>query len=288
MNIIEQTRPLRAQIRQWRRNQKSIALVPTMGHLHDGHLALVEHAKTQADHVIVSIFVNPLQFDNADDLKRYPSSIASDLQQLSSLGVGAIFKPTVDLLYPLGLELAPKIHSPLLGDEFCGAHRLGHFDGVATVVSKLFNLIEPDIAVFGRKDYQQLLIIQRLSSELNFNIQIQALDTVRTEDGLALSSRNAHLSTEECRLACMLYATLKGIAQQAEQQRLTDNLPTLLDQSITRLNQASLKVEYLDLRDATDLQAIRSETTQAIVLAAVQLGKVRLIDNILFELPAQS
>lgn len=288
MNIIEQTRPLRAQIRQWRRNQKSIALVPTMGHLHDGHLALVEHAKTQADHVIVSIFVNPLQFDNADDLKRYPSSIASDLQQLSSLGVGAIFKPTVDLLYPLGLELAPKIHIPLLGDEFCGAHRPGHFDGVATVVSKLFNLIEPDIAVFGRKDYQQLLIIQRLSSELNFNIQIQALDTVRTEDGLALSSRNAHLSTEERRLACMLYATLKGIAQQTEQQRLTDNLPTLLDQSITRLNQASLKVEYLDLRDATDLQAIRSETTQAIVLAAVQLGKVRLIDNILFELPAQS
>ena len=288
MNIIEQTRPLRAQIRQWRRNQKSIALVPTMGHLHDGHLALVEHAKTQADHVIVSIFVNPLQFDNADDLKRYPSSIASDLQQLSSLGVGAIFKPTVDLLYPLGLELAPKIHIPLLGDEFCGAHRPGHFDGVATVVSKLFNLIEPDIAVFGRKDYQQLLIIQRLSSELNFNIQIQALDTVRTEDGLALSSRNAHLSTEERRLACMLYATLKGIAQQAQQQRLTDNLPTLLDQSITRLNQASLKVEYLDLRDATDLQAIRSETTQAIVLAAVQLGKVRLIDNILFELPAQS
>jgi len=288
MNIIEQTRPLRAQIRQWRRNQKSIALVPTMGHLHDGHLALVEHAKTQTDHVIVSIFVNPLQFDNADDLKRYPSSIASDLQQLSSLGVGAIFKPTVDLLYPLGLELAPKIHIPLLGDEFCGAHRPGHFDGVATVVSKLFNLIEPDIAVFGRKDYQQLLIIQRLSSELNFNIQIQALDTVRTEDGLALSSRNAHLSTEERRLACMLYATLKGIAQQAEQQRLTDNLPTLLDQSITRLNQASLKVEYLDLRDATDLQAIRSETTQAIVLAAVQLGKVRLIDNILFELPAQS
>ena len=288
MNIIEQTRPLRAQIRQWRRNQKSIALVPTMGHLHDGHLALVEHAKTQADHVIVSIFVNPLQFDNADDLKRYPSSIASDLQQLSSLGVGAIFKPTVDLLYPLGLELAPKIHIPLLGDEFCGAHRPGHFDGVATVVSKLFNLIEPDIAVFGRKDYQQLLIIQRLSSELNFNIQIQALDTVRTEDGLALSSRNAHLSTEERRLACMLYATLKGIAQQAEQQQLTDNLPTLLDQSITRLNQASLKVEYLDLRDAADLQAIRSETTQAIVLAAVQLGKVRLIDNILFELPAQS
>lgn len=155
-------------------------------------------------------------------------------------------------------------------------------------MSKLFNLIEPDIAVFGRKDYQQLLIIQRLSSELNFNIQIQALDTVRTEDGLALSSRNAHLSTEERRLACMLYATLKGIAQQAEQQRLTDNLPTLLDQSITRLNQASLKVEYLDLRDAADLQAIRSETTQAIVLAAVQLGKVRLIDNILFELPAQS
>ena len=288
MNIIEQTRPLRAQIRQWRRNQKSIALVPTMGHLHDGHLALVEHAKTQADHVIVSIFVNPLQFDNADDLKRYPSSIASDLQQLSSLGVGAIFKPTVDLLYPLGLELAPKIHIPLLGDEFCGAHRPGHFDGVATVVSKLFNLIEPDIAVFGRKDYQQLLIIQRLSSEQNYNIQIQALDTERTEDGLALSSRNAHLSTEERRLACMLYATLKGIAQQAEQQRLTDNLPTLLDQSITRLNQASLKVEYLDLRDATDLQAIRSETTQAIVLAAVQLGKVRLIDNILFELPAQS
>jgi pantoate--beta-alanine ligase len=265
MNIIEQTRPLRAQIRQWRRNQKSIALVPTMGHLHDGHLALVEHAKTQADHVIVSIFVNPLQFDNADDLKRYPSSIASDLQQLSSLGVGAIFKPTVDLLYPLGLELAPKIHIPLLGDEFCGAHRPGHFDGVATVVSKLFNLIEPDIAVFGRKDYQQLLIIQRLSSELNFNIQIQALDTVRTEDGLALSSRNAHLSTEERRLACMLYATLKGIAQQAEQQRLTDNLPTLLDQSITRLNQASLKVEYLDLRDATDLQAIRSETRQGAI-----------------------
>ncbi|MDG1249945.1 MAG: pantoate--beta-alanine ligase [Gammaproteobacteria bacterium] len=284
MNIIEHPRPLRAQTRQWRRNQKSIALVPTMGHLHDGHLALVEHAKTQADHVIVSIFVNPLQFDNATDLKSYPSSIASDLQQLSSLGVDAIFKPTVDLLYPLGLELAPKIHIPLLGDEFCGAHRPRHFDGVATIVSKLFNLIEPDIAVFGRKDYQQLLIIQRLVSELNFNIQIKALDTVRTGDGLALSSRNAHLSTEERELACMLYATLKDVAEQAEQHQLTDNLPALLDQAITRLSQASFKVEYLDLRDANDLQAIQAGTTQAIVLAAVQLGKVRLIDNILFKL----
>jgi len=190
----------------------------------------------------------------------------------------------VDLLYPLGLELAPKIHIPLLGDEFCGAHRPGHFDGVATIVSKLFNLIEPDIAVFGRKDYQQLLIIQRLVSELNFNIQIKALDTVRTGDGLALSSRNAHLSTEERELACMLYATLKDVAEQAEQHQLTDNLPALLDQAITRLSQASFKVEYLDLRDANDLQAIQAGTTQAIVLAAVQLGKVRLIDNILFKL----
>ena len=288
MNIIEQTRPLRAQIRQWRRNQQSIALVPTMGHLHAGHLALVEHAKAEADHVIVSIFVNPLQFDDADDLKRYPSSIASDLQQLSSLGVDAVFRPTVDLLYPLGLELAPKIHIPLLGDEFCGAQRHGHFDGVATVVSKLFNLIEPDIAVFGRKDYQQLLIIQRLTSELNFNLQIQALDTVRAEDGLALSSRNVHLSTEERHLACMLYTTLQTIAAQTEQLRLTDKLDTLLAQATTQLSQASLKVEYLALRDASDLQAIRAETTQAIVLAAVQLGKVRLIDNILLELPAQA
>ena len=151
-------------------------------------------------------------------------------------------------------------------------------------MSKLFNLIEPDIAVFGRKDYQQLLIIQRLVSELNFNIQIKALDTVRTGDGLALSSRNAHLSTEERELACMLYATLKDVAEQAEQHQLTDNLPALLDQAITRLSQASFKVEYLDLRDANDLQAIQAGTTQAIVLAAVQLGKVRLIDNILFKL----
>ena len=287
MNIIEHERPLRAQIRQWRRNQQSIALVPTMGHLHDGHLALVDHAQSQANHVIVSIFVNPLQFDNTEDLKRYPSSIASDLQRLSALGVDAIFKPTVDLLYPLGLELAPRIHIPMLGDEFCGAERPGHFDGVATVISKLFNLVEPDFAIFGRKDYQQLLIIQRLVSELNFTVQLQAVDTVRADDGLALSSRNVHLSTEERVLACTLYATLNNISQQANKLRLADTLASVLSEATTHLSQSSLKVEYLALRDASDLQAIRAETTEAIVLAAVQLGKVRLIDNILFELPHQ-
>ena len=287
MNIIEQLRPLRAQINQWRRNQQSIALVPTMGHLHDGHLALVKHAKAKADHVIVSIFVNPLQFDNADDLKRYPSSLASDLQKLSALGVEAIFRPTVDELYPLGMALTPKIHIPALGDEFCGAHRPGHFTGVATIVSKLFNLIEPNIAVFGRKDYQQLLIIQRLVSELNFNVEIQALDTVRAEDGLALSSRNVHLSTEERHLASQLYATLKHIAVEAKQPQRLDNLATILAQAATHLGQSSLEVEYLDLRDASDLQAVRAGTNHAIALAAVRIGKVRLIDNILFELPPE-
>lgn len=281
MQVISDPELIRAQTRQWRGQNQAIALVPTMGHLHAGHLSLVKLAQSRADRVVVTIFVNPLQFDQVEDLARYPRSLQSDLEQLHGLKVDAVFTPQASDLYPEGLEQAPRIHIPQLDQEFCGRYRPGHFAGVCTVVAKLFNLLSPDIAVFGRKDYQQLLIIKRMVATLNFDITIIAGDTQRESDGLAMSSRNSNLDSEKRALAPQLYQILKEIPAKYSDNQI-DALETAYAQ---KLVQAGFTCEYLAIRDAEQLQTIDQNTTNIVVLVAVWLGATRLIDNILFPRP---
>lgn len=281
MQVISDPGQIRAHTQQWRQQQEAIAIVPTMGHLHAGHLSLIELAQANAAHVVVTIFVNPLQFDQAEDLARYPRSLDSDLDQLKKLNVDAVFTPTESDLYPQGLALAPRIHIPQLDKEFCNQFRPGHFAGVCTIVAKLFNLVNPDIAVFGSKDYQQLLIIKRMAQMLDFNVEIIAAETQRETNGLALSSRNSHLSSEQRTQAPMLYQTLREI----QKNFAVDQISKLEARAIKQLEKAEFRCEYLAIRDAGDLQIIGENTKNIVVLAAAWLGSTRLIDNILFPRP---
>ena len=281
MQVISDLGQIRAQTQQWRQQQEAIAVVPTMGHLHSGHLSLIKLAQANARHVVATIFVNPLQFDQAEDLDRYPRSLDADLDQLEKLNVDAVFTPEESELYPQGLALAPRIHIPQLDEEFCGQFRPGHFAGVCTVVAKLFNLVNPDIAVFGSKDYQQLLIIKRMVQMLNFNLEIIAGETQREIDGLALSSRNSFLDTEMRARAPMLYQTLCKIRDKYSAEQISK----LEAEAIKQLEQAKFRCEYLAIRDADNLQKIGENTNNIVVLAAAWLGSTRLIDNILFPRP---
>ena len=281
MQVISDPGQIRAQTQLWRQQKESIALVPTMGHLHAGHLSLIKLAQTRSVRVVVTIFVNPLQFDQAEDLDRYPRSLVSDLEQLKKSNVDIAFTPQVADLYPEGLEFAPRIQIPRLDQEFCGRFRPGHFAGVCTVVAKLFNLISPDIAVFGNKDYQQLLIIKQMVRTLNFNIEVIAGDTQREPDGLALSSRNSLLDPESRQRAPLLYQVLSEIAARFSPEQVAG----LEASSVQQLERAGFECEYLAIRDADNLQRIGQNTTKIVVLAAARLGSTRLIDNILFPKP---
>lgn len=278
MHVISQAEQIRAQVQQWHQQQNNVAIVPTMGHLHAGHLSLIELAQKKAAHVIATIFVNPLQFNQAEDLANYPRSLNADLKKLEKLNVDAVFTPQESDLYPEGLEQAPRIHIPQLGDEFCGQFRPDHFAGVCTVVAKLFNLISPDIAIFGSKDYQQFLIIKRMAQTLNFAIEVIAGDTQREADGLALSSRNSLLSTKERSLAPKLYQELCKIPN----EYAADQIDKMEEASRQHLNHSGFQCEYFAIRDAGNLQKINRNTTNIVVLAAAWLGSTRLIDNVLF------
>lgn len=278
MKVFTESAPLREHIKQWRSNHEHVALVPTMGHLHTGHASLIQQAKSLAPKVLVSIFVNPLQFNQTTDFKHYPRTLASDIGTLTALNVDAVFTPNEHELYPHGTTVAPRIVIPELGSEFCGRFRPGHFEGVCTVVAKLFNITTPDIAIFGNKDYQQLLMIRRMVEDLNFNIEIVAGETERESDGLALSSRNTRLNPQERKLAIGLFATL---CQVKDEFSLT-NISSQEHSAIDKLKKCGFKVEYLNLRDASNLQPITNSTKNIMVLAAVWLGDTRLIDNILF------
>ena len=281
MNVISELAQMRAQVNQWRKNNESIALVPTMGHLHAGHCSLIELAQTRAQHVVVTIFINPLQFNQKEDLERYPRTLSSDLKKLNTMKVDTIFTPADVDLYPQGTELAPRIHVPELSEIFCGEFRPGHFSGVCTIVAKLFNLVCPDIAVFGSKDYQQLLIIRRMTESLNFEINIVAGNTIREPDGLALSSRNALLTPEQRALAPHLYQTLLEIQQGFS----ISTIEPLENAAKKTLDSLGIQTEYVAIRDAENLRDITQATDNIVVLAAVWLGSVRLIDNILFPRP---
>jgi pantoate--beta-alanine ligase len=267
---------LRARIAAWRKTRESVGLVPTMGALHEGHLALVAAARRACDRVVASIFVNPKQFGPSEDFAAYPRDEAADLELLRAAHVDLAFLPALAEMYPPGFATTISVGGP--SDGLCGRQRPGHFDGVATVVTKLLLQALPDIAYFGEKDYQQLMVIRRLARDLDIPVQIAAVPTVRAADGLALSSRNAYLSQEERQIAPTLARVLREIA--ATLAREPEAVARELVRGAAALEGAGFAVEYLELREAETLAPIASAAgAPARIFAAVRLGKTRLIDN---------
>ncbi len=270
---------LRASLRAARARGERIALVPTMGNLHRGHLQLVRLAATRAERIVVSIFVNPLQFGPSEDFARYPRTLQADLKALQELGLPVlVFAPETDVFYPDGPELASRVEVGGLSEILCGASRPGHFTGVATVVLKLFNLVQPDVAVFGRKDYQQLQVIRRMVRDLDVPVDIVSGETVREPDGLALSSRNAFLDAGQRRQATSLHATLQALAEALV--RGDAAIDELEQRGWRELEKAGLQPDYVSIRRQRDLGGAGTADRELVVLAAARLGTTRLIDNI--------
>ncbi|EGZ44859.1 pantoate--beta-alanine ligase [Neisseria wadsworthii] len=265
------------ELREWRKNAGSVAFVPTMGNLHEGHLALVREAKKHADQVVVSIFVNRLQFGQGEDFDKYPRTLQQDVDKLKGEGVAVVFVPDEQELYPR-VQQQYNVEPPNLQNELCGAFRPGHFRGVATVVTKLFNIVQADVACFGKKDYQQLTIIQGMVDDLNMNIRIVPVDTGRAADGLALSSRNQYLSAEERAEAPRLYRELSQMAQAIQDGNV--NYAELEQAAKQRLRDAGWVVDYIEVRHAGNLQVAHAGDKHVVIVAAARLGNTRLIDNI--------
>ncbi|RZU47057.1 pantothenate synthetase [Fluviicoccus keumensis] len=275
---------LREQLRQARRDGKTIGFVPTMGNLHAGHISLVERAKVQCDIVVASIFVNPTQFGANEDFGTYPRTLEADSQLLSAAQCDFLFAPAASEMYANDLNQSTIVHVAELGKELCGAHRPGHFDGVSSVVSKLFNIVQPDTAFFGEKDFQQLAIIRRMTHELNFPITIVGVPTARAEDGLALSSRNGYLSDSERKQAPMLYRMLCQLRDAISYGQR--DYAMLTDAACLHLQKSGFEPDYVSVRRASDLLPATAEDTALVILVAARLGKTRLIDNLAFDLPA--
>ena len=278
MRVIKTIAALRAELTEWRARADRIAFVPTMGNLHAGHLTLVDEAKSRAQRVVVSIFVNPLQFNDQNDFSSYPSTFEEDNDKLAQKNVDIVFFPEVGEMYPNGMAHHTTIAVPDISDILCGAHRPGHFGGVATVVNKLFNIVQPDIALFGEKDYQQLLVIRRMVSDLALPIEIIGLPTVREPDGLALSSRNSYLTADERQHAPRLYQALMHAKTRIEQG--ARDFHSLENDALMGLQQGGFRPEYVSVRRAQDLATAGPEDTDLVILAAAWLGKARLIDNV--------
>ena len=277
MDVARTIADLRTRIALWRKAEEGVGLVPTMGALHQGHTALVQAARVESQRVVVSIFVNPKQFAPSEDLGSYPQHEAADLDMLRAATVDLVFIPPVAEIYPS--DFATTVRVSGLTEGLCGAHREGHFDGVATVVAKLLTQSLPDLAYFGEKDYQQLVVVRRLARDLNIPVRIVGVPTVREADGLALSSRNVYLSPEERHIAPELAKVLRGVAAVLAQE------PTAVGRELARgwarLTEAGFAVEYLEIREAETLAPVATEiTAPARVFAAVRLGRTRLIDNI--------
>ena len=255
-----------------------LAFVPTMGNLHAGHLALVREARRRAASVVVSIFVNPLQFGPDEDLDRYPRTLEADRRALQAEGAALLFAPPVEVMYPVPLEQQTRVEVPGIGELYCGASRPGHFTGVATVVCKLFNMVQPDLAVFGRKDYQQLQVIRRMVRDLAMPVEIVGVDTVREPDGLAMSSRNQYLSAQERRIAPTLYRELQ---RAAERIAAGERDWAALERTVAdALAQAGFRPDCVAVADAETLLAPTADSRRLVILAAAWLGQARLIDNI--------
>ena len=277
MQVARTIADLRRQLAPWRKSGLRIGLVPTMGALHAGHMALVGAARTQCDRVVASIFVNPKQFAANEDLGSYPRREAADFDLLRGVEVDLVFAPAAAEIYPPRFSTLVRVGG--LSEGLCGAHRAGHFDGVATVVTKLLIQSLPDIAYFGEKDYQQLMVVRRLARDLDLPVRIEGVSTVREPDGLALSSRNVYLSAEERRRAPTLARVLHGLAPRLEQE--PEAVAGEIERGRPALTGAGLAVEYLEIRDAESLAPVDGEISAAArVLAAIHLGLTRLIDNV--------
>ena len=282
MLIVTSVEQLREQILQWKKQGCTIGFVPTMGNLHAGHLSLVNKAKQHADKVVVSIFVNPTQFGPNEDYESYPRTLDDDVESLKQHSTDLLFTPSVEAMYGVGEENI-SVHVPdRLTNMLCGISRPHHFDGVATVVSKLFNQVEPDLAVFGQKDFQQLVVIRHLVKDLAFPIEIIGLETVREADGLAMSSRNNYLTETQRQLAPRIQAALLSLVNLVKKKQ-TD-VRKAIETVTNELDQAGFDVEYVEIRRQSDLNIPELGDNSLIVLIAARLGQTRLIDNCLFEL----
>ncbi|MEF1254688.1 pantoate--beta-alanine ligase [Vibrio sp. M260112] len=286
MQTFAEISALREQIKQHKRDGRKVAFVPTMGNLHEGHLTLVRKARENADIVVVSIFVNPMQFDRADDLNNYPRTLDDDLSKLTAEGVDLVFTPTPEIIYPLGIENQTTVEVPVLSNILEGASRPGHFRGVATVVTKLFNIVQPDVACFGEKDFQQLAIIRKMTEDLALDTEIIGVPTVREMDGLAMSSRNGLLTIDERQRAPVLARTMRWISSAIRGGR--DDYVSVIEDASDQLRAAGLHPDEIFIRDARTLQVVSAETTQIVILMSAFLGKARLIDNQVVEISVES
>ncbi|ALQ09144.1 MULTISPECIES: pantoate--beta-alanine ligase [Pseudoalteromonas] len=282
MQSITEIKSLRSQIKAWRQAGLSVALVPTMGNLHRGHFSLVEKAKTLADKVVVSIFVNPMQFGANEDLDNYPRTLNEDKQGLAELETDIVFTPSVETIYPNGLGAQSFVDVPDISLGYCGGSRPGHFRGVATIVTKLFNLVQPDYACFGEKDFQQLQVIKTMARDLSIPVEVIGVPTMREVSGLAMSSRNGYLSEAQKTTATVLFKTLNTCAEQLKSgEKDFVKLESLAKQS---LEQAGLKPDYFEIAQRDTLKTATLKDTKFVILAAAYFGNVRLIDNIQVEI----
>ena len=284
MEVSATAADLKHRISGLRSRGRRIAFVPTMGNLHAGHLRLMERAREHADAVVASIYVNPLQFGAGEDFAAYPRTLEADLAQLRRAGVELLFLPSDAEVYPRGQAAQTFVEVPVLGDILCGASRPGHFRGVTTVVNRLFNLVTPDVALFGKKDYQQWLLIRMMVGDLGMPVQIVGVETERAADGLALSSRNGYLSEAERRVAPQLFATLGALKDQIEQQR---TVPAEAEaRANATLTRHGFRPDYVSIRRRTDLALPGPRDAELVVLAAAWLGCARLLDNVELNRPA--
>jgi len=269
---------LREQLADWRHAGDHIALVPTMGSLHEGHLSLVEIAREHAERVVVSVFINPTQFAQGEDFGEYPRTLERDKRRLKKVKADLLFVPDIDTIYPFGVDNATSVTVPALTDGLCGEFRPGHFDGVTTVISRLFSIVQPDVAVFGQKDYQQQLVIRRMAEDLSLPIKIVCGETRREEDGLAMSSRNQYLTDDERAIAPKLHELIDEIGRGlAAGQR---NYEELESAGFEKLEALGFKPEYVSIRRAENLDVPDRDCDELVVLVSAHLGKARLIDNL--------
>jgi len=278
MRTVHSLKELRTILRGYRRQGKTIGLVPTMGNLHEGHISLVRKAAEMADIVVTSIFVNPMQFGVGEDLDNYPRTLAEDQDKLASAGCTLVFAPSAEEVYPEGLAKQTQVIVPDVSDGHCGASRPGHFEGVATVVTMLFNMIQPDLAVFGEKDFQQLAVIRKMVRDLMMPVDVVGAPTIREVDGLAKSSRNGYLSAREREIAPAVYQTLQATAAKIKEGR--KDFQTLESEALQSLAAAGLRPDYFNIVSSQTLKPASPEDEEITVLAAAFLGTTRLIDNL--------
>lgn len=269
---------LRQYVQHWKDHDQSIAFVPTMGNLHAGHMSLIEKGQSLCDRTLCSIFVNPMQFGPNEDWDHYPRSLESDMQRLEAMGCDLVYLPTASELYPEGLDRISHVQVTDLTDHYEGAHRPGHFTGVATVVLKLFNIVKPDVSVFGKKDFQQYRVISKMVADFNLDVQIIGQETTRETSGLATSSRNQYLDDQQQQTAALIYQLLQQTAQLIEQgERDFDKLQA---QAIARLDEAGFKTDYFCICNAESLLPATTEDRDLVILVTAAIGQTRLLDNI--------